>query len=465
VAATEAVAVGCGVAYILLAIRQHRACWIAGGASSALYLVVFLDADLPLQAGLQVLYVVLSVYGWLKWRPGSDVPGDPVSWPAHRQLAALAAVAAATGLSTALLSGSGASAAPLAESLGTWASVVATWMLARRCLETWLWWIVIDLGLAVLFARQGLWPTAALYGAFAVLAVAGFRAWRAARARAPATDDASRLAAVEAELALEDPVRVALPGGVVNRSWRLVDRRQDVVVRFAGRAAPSLGADPESERAMQSLAAAIGLAPAVLIARPESGLLVTPHAAGRMLTGADFRNAEMLERVGRWLARLHAEAPPAGLAVVDFGERAAGYLATMRAAAGSPAAAAIADRLAGRRAALPPPTRLAACHHDLHHRNFVDTPAGLVAIDWEYAGPGDAAADLASCIGYHDLGARDVDVLLAGYGAAAHGLSERLAALGWIFDCLCYGWNGAARIAGLAIDRAEQARLEARLLG
>ena len=461
-AATEAVAVACGVAYILLAIRQQRACWIAGGASSALYLVVFLGADLPLQAGLQLLYVLLSVYGWLKWRPGSDVPPDPVSWPVHRQLAALAVVAAATGLSTALLSGSGASAAPFAESLGTWASVVATWMLARRCLETWLWWIVIDLGLALLFARQGLWPTAALYAAFAVLAVAGFRAWRGARA--PAADDASRLAEVEAELALEDPQRLALPGGVVNRIWRLVDRRQDVVFRFAGGAARALGADPESERAMQSLAAAIGLAPAVLIARPETGLLVTRHAAGRMLAGADFRNAELLARVGRWLARLHAEAPPAGLAAVDFGERAAGYLATMRVAGGSPAAAAIADRLAGRRAALPPPARLAACHHDLHHRNFVDTPAGLVAIDWEYAGPGDAAADLASCIGYHDLGARDVDVLLAGYGAAAHGLRERLAALGWIFRCLCYGWNGAAQLAGLAIDRAEQARLEARLL-
>ena len=178
---------------------------------------------------------------------------------------------------------------------------------------------------------------------------------------------------------------------------------------------------------MQSLAAAIGLAPPILIARPDEGLLVTRHAAGRMLTRADFRDTAMLVRVGAWLARLHAGTPPAALAVVDFGERAAGYLATMQAAAATPATAAIAEALAARRAALPEPARLAPCHHDLHHRNFVDTPAGLVAIDWEYAGPGDPAADLASCIGYHDLGPREIDALLAGYGAAAEDLRERLA--------------------------------------
>ena len=460
-AATEALAVAFGVAYILLAIRQHRACWIAGGASSALYLVVFYDAGLPLQAGLQILYVVLSVYGWLQWRPGGDLPSKPVSWTVQRQLTVLLAVAAATGLSTALLSRSSWSAAPLADSLGTWASVAATWMLARRCRETWLWWIVIDLGLAALFASQGLWPTAALYAAFAVLAVVGFRAWRAA----PAPDAPPRLAAIAAELGLENPERVVLPGGLANRSWRLVDARQDVVVRFAGEQAERLGADRESERAMHALAAAIGLAPPILIARPDQGLLVTRHAAGRLLGRGDFQNTATLERVGAWLARLHAETPPAGLPLVDFGERAAAYLATMQDAAGSPAVAEIAQSLARHRAALPPPVRLAPCHHDLHHRNFVETPTGLIAIDWEYAGPGDPAADLASCIGYHELGAREVEALLAGYGAAADGLRARLAELAWIFDCLCYGWNGAAQIAGLAIDGAEQARLESRLLG
>lgn len=177
--ATEAFAVAAGAAYILLAIRRHRACWIAGGASTALYAAVFLDAGLPLQAALQLLYVGLSIYGWMAWRPGAAEP-RPCSWPPARHLAGLAAVGVAGAVSALLLQRHALSEAPWAEALGTWASVLATWLLARRIVETWLWWIVVDVGLAALFASQGLAGTAALYLAYAALAVVGWRSWRRA---------------------------------------------------------------------------------------------------------------------------------------------------------------------------------------------------------------------------------------------------------------------------------------------
>jgi nicotinamide mononucleotide transporter len=174
----ELVAVALGLAYIVLAIRQHRACWIAGGASTAIYIAVFLKAGLFLQAGLQVVYVVMSVYGWMAWRAGSDLAARPQSWPLSKHLLAMFAVFLATALSAPLLAHYTDSPAPLADSLGTWASIVATWLLARRYLETWFWWMIIDSGLAALFANQGLVFTAGLYLAFAVLAIAGWRAWR-----------------------------------------------------------------------------------------------------------------------------------------------------------------------------------------------------------------------------------------------------------------------------------------------
>jgi nicotinamide mononucleotide transporter len=176
VAPAELAAVGFGVAYILLAIRGHRACWIAGGISTALYAKVFFDAGLPLQAALQGLYVVLSGYGWYAWR--RDAAGPARHWPLPRHLLALAAIGLATALSAPLAARYALAAAPVADSLGTWASVFATWLLARRVVDTWLWWIAIDIGLAALFAVQGLVPTAALYGAYALLAVAGWRSWR-----------------------------------------------------------------------------------------------------------------------------------------------------------------------------------------------------------------------------------------------------------------------------------------------
>ena len=180
----ELVAVALGLAYIVLAIRQHRACWIAGGASTAIYIVVFLKHGLLLQAALQVAYVALSIYGWIAWRAGGDLPARPQAWPLSKHLLAVLAVLLVTAASTPLLAQYTNAPAPFADSLGTWASVVATWLLARRYLETWFWWMVIDSGLATLFASQGLAFTAGLYLAYAVLAIAGWRAWRRSLAAA-----------------------------------------------------------------------------------------------------------------------------------------------------------------------------------------------------------------------------------------------------------------------------------------
>lgn len=183
-APAELVAVAFGFGYILLAIREHRACWIAGGISTAIYAGVFFHAGLPMQAGLQLLYVALSVYGWLAWSrtPAGSAPAR--SWTPARHLAAIAAVALATAVSAPLAARYALAEAPVADSLGAWASLVATWLLARRIVDAWLWWIVIDVGLAALFASQALAATAALYAAFALLAIAGYRSWVKSPARA-----------------------------------------------------------------------------------------------------------------------------------------------------------------------------------------------------------------------------------------------------------------------------------------
>ncbi len=272
-----------------------------------------------------------------------------------------------------------------------------------------------------------------------------------------------RVAAVIAELALDRPRILPLPGGMLNRSWRLRDVRQDLVLRLAHDASASLGADPESEFRMQNLAAAAGLAPEIILARPAEGLFVTRHVAGRPLVRNDLRNAAMLERIGAWMARLHALPLPPGLPPVDIGARATGYLEALQAREPDARHAALMDRLAVRRSSLEPPAQWSACHHDLHHGNIVDTGGALVALDWEYAGPGDPVADLAACVGYHTFDTPPVDALLAGYGTDSPALRARLEIMGWIFDCLWYGWIGVAAATGERSDEETRARLAARL--
>lgn len=280
----------------------------------------------------------------------------------------------------------------------------------------------------------------------------------------PAEVEASIAAAI-AGLDLEGPRITELPGGVANRSLRLRDARHDVVLRLAGASTPGLGADRASELAIQGVAAGAGLAPAILLDNRDFDFIVTRHAGGQVPSRSEMRESPMLRRVGAWIAVLHALAPPTGLPVVDFGERAAGYLSRLRAQNGGPEIATLSRELDRRRATLPPPSRLACCHHDLHHRNFVDDGDRLLAVDWEYAGPGDPAADIACCIGYHELDATQAGLLLEAYGSETPIFRNRVEALGWIFDCLWFGWNAVAALEGLDADPGLQGRLAARLAG
>lgn len=275
---------------------------------------------------------------------------------------------------------------------------------------------------------------------------------------------ADELAAVVARLGLRAPVVTPLPGGPLNRTFRLSDAQQDLVLRLAGEGGTALGADRAAELAMLELAATAGLGPPVVLAEPSRGLLVTSRIEGRALSYDDARQPATLARIGGWLARLHALEPPPDIAGIDIAARAASYLASLRAENPASPARELERRLARLRRSLPPPGRLVACHHDLHHLNLVDCGDTLVALDWEYAGPGDPAADLAACVCYHDLDRERSASLLASYGPGARSLADRLAPLCWVFDCLWYGWTGIAATQGAAVDTARRQRLIARLL-
>jgi nicotinamide mononucleotide transporter len=175
----ERLAVTLAIAYLLLAIRQNPWCWLFAIASSALYLLLFARAGLVMQSALQVFFIAMAVYGWRQWTGTSTRASLPVRrWPWWRHLAAIGAVAVATVLNGALMARDGAGLVPYADAGVAWASVLTTWLVARKVLENWLWWIAIDVVAAALYGTQGLYATAALYVLYAGLAVQGFRSWQ-----------------------------------------------------------------------------------------------------------------------------------------------------------------------------------------------------------------------------------------------------------------------------------------------
>lgn len=178
----EWVAVALALAYVLLATRQSRWCWPSSAASSAIYFVLFERAGLPMQAALQVFYVVMSGYGWIAWRASHGKAHKlPVSvWPVRRHVAALVLVVAATFANLWLVGADPHSFVAFADAFVAWGSVVAMWLVTRKVLENWLYWIAFDLVAAALYYSQGFEATSGLFLVYVVLAVRGFITWRKA---------------------------------------------------------------------------------------------------------------------------------------------------------------------------------------------------------------------------------------------------------------------------------------------
>ena len=175
----EATSVALGLAYAVLAIRRSRWCWVTGGLSSAILIYLALHARLPMQAALQVYYVVISVYGWWHWTREEEAQGTLIvsTWPIRWHLAACAAVMLISVLTARWLASQTQAAWPFLDSLTTWGSLYATWLQARVKLENWLYWIFIDSVLSYLFGSQGLYLYALLSVVYLGVSAVGFMRW------------------------------------------------------------------------------------------------------------------------------------------------------------------------------------------------------------------------------------------------------------------------------------------------
>jgi nicotinamide mononucleotide transporter len=175
----EILAMVTGVGYAVLAARRNRLCWVAGAVSSAATAVTAGSSALPIQAGLQVYYVAVSIYGWFNWKRSSDSGELPVGvWPLARHLAAAVVLTVLSLVTARLIAFGMIDDWPLLDSLTAWFSLLATWLQARACLENWLYWVVIDVVLVfVFFAQQKYW-LALLMALYIVIASSGYIAWR-----------------------------------------------------------------------------------------------------------------------------------------------------------------------------------------------------------------------------------------------------------------------------------------------
>ncbi|MDO8952465.1 MAG: nicotinamide riboside transporter PnuC [Draconibacterium sp.] len=179
---TELLGAILGILYIIFSIRQNLLTWPTGILTSLIYIVVFFKSALYAAMGLQVYYVLISIYGWILWLRGKNenskslLPVQLVNRKLWIKIAAVSATIYAVILF--ILLNFSDSDVPFMDSLTTSLSIVATWMLAKKYIEHWIIWIFVDVVSSGLYIYKNLWPTVVLFGIYTVMAFIGFIEWK-----------------------------------------------------------------------------------------------------------------------------------------------------------------------------------------------------------------------------------------------------------------------------------------------
>ena len=179
--------------YLLLEIKQRRIMWVIGFIASSFYVYIFFQSKFYADMGLNVYYVLASIYGWVLWgkRTASNEAPKIVRLIIPRnknqqlvinnpKLIAILFLSAVIlfALLTFILRTYTDSPVPVGDALTTALSIVATWMLAKKILEQWWIWLFVNILSMSLYVWRELYPTAILFCCYAVASVIGYYKWK-----------------------------------------------------------------------------------------------------------------------------------------------------------------------------------------------------------------------------------------------------------------------------------------------
>lgn len=168
-----------GVAYILLAAKESQWCWLFAFFSTLIYTVLFWHGQLPMQALLNFYYIGMAIYGYWLWQKHGKTEDNLTitNWRLSTNLLFITVGFAISMLVTYYLQLTDQSQSPALDATITVFSVMNTWLIAKKVLQNWLYWIVIDAAAIVLYIETAYYATAALFVLNTLLAVAGFISW------------------------------------------------------------------------------------------------------------------------------------------------------------------------------------------------------------------------------------------------------------------------------------------------
>lgn len=201
----ELIAVVLAVVYLLLAMKANIWCWMAAFVSTAIYTVLFWKVSLLMESVLNIYYMGMALYGYWVWQQdgnglkvtnvntaGSSASSNTasvarhaetmgtlvLSWSLNKHLMLIGVTAIVSLVVGYLMANYTEASFPYLDAATTCYAVMTTYLVAKKVLENWLYWIVIDLVSIYLYFQKGLMLTTGLFMAYVIMAGVGYFMWR-----------------------------------------------------------------------------------------------------------------------------------------------------------------------------------------------------------------------------------------------------------------------------------------------
>ncbi|WP_228711693.1 nicotinamide riboside transporter PnuC [Arcobacter arenosus] len=177
----EAIAMILAIAYIVLAIKQSLWCWPAAFVSTLIYTILFYDVSLLMDSALNAYYLIMAVYGWYSWKYGGKLEQQELEVTTYGLNKNIQIIIVLTIISLGfgyVMANYTSADFAYVDSFTTVFAVFSTYMLAKKIIENWIYWIVIDIISIYIYIQKGLNLTAVLFMIYTILAFIAYQNWK-----------------------------------------------------------------------------------------------------------------------------------------------------------------------------------------------------------------------------------------------------------------------------------------------
>lgn len=177
----EIIAALLSIFYISLAIKQNIWCWIAAFFSTLIYSILFFDATLLMSSFLNAYYLLMAIYGWYSWKirnnyKDSNLKISTLNLSVNAKIIVVLSIISIV-LGYYMTNYTNASYAYL-DSTITIFSLVATYMMTKKILDNWIYWIIIDSAAIYLYFKKEFYVTSILFLIYTILAFLAYMEWK-----------------------------------------------------------------------------------------------------------------------------------------------------------------------------------------------------------------------------------------------------------------------------------------------